>query len=211
MRRVLLLVAAAAFCVTGASAQRRASVPYAGRWDLTLDTPEGNYPSWIEVSEKDGTVQVLVVGREGSLHGSDHVRLDPRASTSPALNETAVVMGDKTVASELSFTTLENFGGKAGQTQWQIDSDGGKLTGVQKRPDGIGAAIHGERAPALKRKAPAAWTTPEPLFNGTDLTGWQPLGSALDSHESQPGPIYLQGDHTGGMKFRNITVSLPAK
>ena len=33
-------------------------------------------------------------------------------------------------------------------------------------------------------------------------------GGALDSRESEPGPIYLQGDHTGGLKFRNITVSV---
>jgi hypothetical protein len=33
-------------------------------------------------------------------------------------------------------------------------------------------------------------------------------GGALDSREADPGPIYLQGDHTGGLKFRNITVSL---
>jgi hypothetical protein len=34
-------------------------------------------------------------------------------------------------------------------------------------------------------------------------------GGALDSNESEPGPFYLQGDHTAGMKFRNITVSEP--
>ncbi len=34
-------------------------------------------------------------------------------------------------------------------------------------------------------------------------------GGALDSNESEPGPFYLQGDHTGGMKYRNITVSVP--
>ena len=34
-------------------------------------------------------------------------------------------------------------------------------------------------------------------------------GGALDSHEGEPGPIYLQGDHTGGMKYRNITISVP--
>src|SRR5262249_42695189 len=33
-------------------------------------------------------------------------------------------------------------------------------------------------------------------------------GGALDSNESEPGPFYLQGDHTGGMKYRNITVSV---
>jgi hypothetical protein len=34
-------------------------------------------------------------------------------------------------------------------------------------------------------------------------------GGALDSHEAEPGPLYLQGDHTGGLKFRAITISLP--
>lgn len=34
-------------------------------------------------------------------------------------------------------------------------------------------------------------------------------GGALDSNEAEPGPFYIQGDHTGGMKYRNITVALP--
>jgi hypothetical protein len=38
-----------------------------------------------------------------------------------------------------------------------------------------------------------------------------PTGGALDSNEGEPGPLFLQGDHTGGMKYRNITVQLPKK
>jgi hypothetical protein len=34
-------------------------------------------------------------------------------------------------------------------------------------------------------------------------------GGALDSDEGEPGPFYIQGDHTGGMKYRNITIQLP--
>jgi hypothetical protein len=34
-------------------------------------------------------------------------------------------------------------------------------------------------------------------------------GGALDSREDEPGPIYLQGDHTGGLKYRNITIAAP--
>jgi hypothetical protein len=34
-------------------------------------------------------------------------------------------------------------------------------------------------------------------------------GGAMDSAEGEPGPFYLQGDHTGGMQFRNITISVP--
>jgi hypothetical protein len=36
-------------------------------------------------------------------------------------------------------------------------------------------------------------------------------GGALNSHEAMPGPIYIQGDHTGGMKYRNITISVPER
>jgi len=32
-------------------------------------------------------------------------------------------------------------------------------------------------------------------------------GGAIDSREGEPGPIYLQGDHSGGLKYRNIAVS----
>jgi hypothetical protein len=34
-------------------------------------------------------------------------------------------------------------------------------------------------------------------------------GGALDADEGKPGPFYIQGDHTGGLQFRNITVSVP--
>ena len=36
-------------------------------------------------------------------------------------------------------------------------------------------------------------------------------GGALDANEGQPGPFYIQGDHTGGLRFRNISVSVPKK
>jgi hypothetical protein len=34
-------------------------------------------------------------------------------------------------------------------------------------------------------------------------------GGALNANEGEPGPFYIQGDHTGGLMFRNITVSTP--
>ena len=36
-------------------------------------------------------------------------------------------------------------------------------------------------------------------------------GGALDSREGDPGPLYIQGDHTGGMKYRNITIAVPQR
>ena len=45
------------------------------------------------------------------------------------------------------------------------------------------------------------------VINNQEIPGI--TGGALDSHEGEPGPIYLQGDHTG-VEFRKITV-IPAK
>ena len=36
-------------------------------------------------------------------------------------------------------------------------------------------------------------------------------GGAIDSNEGAPGPLLIQGDHTGGMKYRNIQISVPKK
>jgi hypothetical protein len=36
-------------------------------------------------------------------------------------------------------------------------------------------------------------------------------GGALDANEGEPGPFYIQGDHTGGITYRNITISVPKK
>jgi hypothetical protein len=36
-------------------------------------------------------------------------------------------------------------------------------------------------------------------------------GGALDANEGEPGPFYIQGDHTGGLSFRNVTVSVPQR
>jgi len=286
-----------------------AAQPFAGRWDLTVTTPKDTYPSWMEVTESGGQPQVRVVGRVASVHPATDVKLD---------------------GSHLSFTTAEWLDGQIKVT-WEFHAAGGKLTGTQKRADGVEGQIAGARAPALKRKAPVAWTKPESLFDGKDTNGWEPddpshnhwvaqdgelvdqaaganlrttrkfgdfklhieyncpnggnsgvylrgryevqvlydksdklhdmgsiygflapavdvapqpghwesydvtlvgrtvtvvrngqttidrqeipgiTGGAIDSREGEPGPIYLQGDHTGGMKYRNITISVPQR
>ena len=51
--------------------------------------------------------------------------------------------------------------------------------------------------------------------NGTTIINAKQIegitGGALDADEGKPGPFYIQGDHTGGLKFRNITVAEPKK
>ncbi len=89
--------------------------------------------------------------------------------------------------------------------------------------NGFGYAIYG----FLQAKAPAPCTLGEwcsyditlvgrkatLAVNGTTLVENQEIpgitGGALDSHEGEPGPIYFQGDHTGGIRYRNIRISTP--
>jgi len=299
---LLLLSASAAFC----------AAPLAGRWDLTITAAGQTYPSWMEVSDAG---EVRIVGRVASVHP---------------------VQGTKLEGNHLQFTSMEYFGKQIKMT-WDITQNGSKLTGTQTRDNGTVGELTGERAPKLDRKPPSAWTAPEPLFNGRDLTGWEPIvteqgkppenhykaiagelvneapganirttrkfqdfklhleyncpadgnsgvylrgryefqveyepsghngpangmgsiygflapqkevparpgqwetldvtlvgryvtvvrdgvitmdnleipgisGGALNSHEGEPNSLYIQGDHTGGMKYRNITISVP--
>ncbi|HLG98035.1 MAG TPA: DUF1080 domain-containing protein [Bryobacteraceae bacterium] len=278
--------------------------PFSGRWDLTMTRDQESYPDWMEFAEEGPSGVVRVVGRTGSVHPAKDV---------------------KAAGSHLTFTSSEG--------AWDLTATGHKLVGHLRGNDGD-VQVSGASAPALKRAAPAAWGTPEPLFDGKDLAGWEVddpsktywsaqngelrnekgganirttrkfddfklhieyncppggnsgvylrgryevqveyeppakndqfhrigsiygfiapaaelpkrpgewesydvtlvgrtvtvirdgvkiidqqeipgiTGGALDSHEADPGPIYLQGDHTGGLRYRNITISLPQR
>ena len=279
--------------------------PFVGRWDLTMVTPQATYPSWIEFADEGPAGVVRVVGRTGSVHPGNDVKVQ---------------------GSHLTFASPEG--------TWEVTASGHKLSGVQHQPKGGDVQFSGVPAPTLKRAAPAAWLAAEPLFDGKDLNGWEAdepsknhwsaqngelrndkgganirttrkfddfklhieyncpqggnsgvylrgryevqveyeppekndqfhgmgsiygfiapsaevpkhpgqwesydvtlvgrtvtvvrdgvkiideqeipgiTGGALDSHEAEPGPLYLQGDHTGGLRYRNITISLPKR
>ena len=283
--------------------------PFLGRWDLTVTSPRGVANQWMEIVEKDGKLDGRIQPGGGAVRPIAAAKMD---------------------GTHLIITVAP--AGRGPETTWDLTADGDKVSGVQKRGDAASdTQIAGVRAPELKRPMPKAWTTPEPLFNGKDLTGWEPVnnpdrasgwcedgtllnqdrgsnirttrkfddfklhievncpehcnsgiylrgryeiqvgteggtnpshemgavygyyaaavamplefrqlagvrhnlvgrnvtvvrngvkihdnqeipgitGGALDSHEAEPGPIFLQGDHDGGMKYRNITISVP--
>jgi hypothetical protein len=84
-------------------------------------------------------------------------------------------------------------------------------------------SIYGRIAPKVELpRTPGAWETFDvqlvgrtltEVRNGVTIIDAQQIegitGGALDANEAQPGPFYIQGDHTGGLKFRNITISVP--
>jgi hypothetical protein len=281
--------------------------PFLGRWDITVTTPQGvTYPDWIEVTEPGGSPAALIQPRAGGAGPAKDVKAD---------------------GNHLTLT-------RAPGVTWDVTLQGDHFTGAEKRGDKVLGNLAGVRAPKLDRPMPKVWTDPEPLFNGKDLTGWEPdnpsinhwvakdgelvneahganlrttrkfddfklhieyncpdkgnsgvylrgryevqveyepagtndkfhsmgaiysflapsvelpkkpgqwesydvtlvgrrvtiirdgvktidnqeipgpTGGALDSHEAEPGPFYIQGDHTGGLRYRNITISVPKK
>jgi hypothetical protein len=102
---------------------------------------------------------------------------------------------------------------------------------VEYEPEGVEdkfhrmGAIYGMAAvTADVPRTPGQWETFDITFvgrrvtvvrNGVTVINDQELagitGGALDSKEGEPGPFYIQGDHTGGIKFRNITVATPLR
>jgi hypothetical protein len=48
-----------------------------------------------------------------------------------------------------------------------------------------------------------------PIMSNQEIPGI--TGGALDSNEGAPGSFNLQGNHSGGIKFRNITIALPKR
>jgi hypothetical protein len=293
-------------------ARSKGTNPFLGRWDLNVTTPDASYPGWMEIVEKDGKLEGRFQPRGGSVRPASSVAVEGSRLT----------------------LTLSPAVGKRPAVVWEVTAKDHQIAGVQKRGDTVLGRFTGTPAPALKRRAPKAWTNPESLFNGKDLTGWEPdnpatnhwiarngellnetkganlrstrkfddfklhvefncpedgnsgvylrgryeiqveyvpagredkyhmmgsiygylapavesprtpgqwesfdvtlvgryvtiarngvitidnqeipgiTGAALDSNEGLPGPFYIQGDHTGGMKYRNITISLPKR
>jgi hypothetical protein len=112
----------------------------------------GQRATWLGVTDREGKLEVWFQPTGGNLYEIKDFKLDGAHLT---LN--------------------------LGAMTWELDAAGGKLSGVQKRGDNS-VQLTGVRAPELKRSAPKAWTSPEPLFNGKDLDGWAPLGNPANSH-----------------------------
>jgi len=106
-----------------------------------------------------------------------------------------------------------------GRYELQIEDDV-KPEGSTMRTGGV----YGFLAPSPEQpRKPGKWQSYDITLVGRMLTVKQNgrliidnqeipgiTGGALDSHEGQPGPIYLQGSEAGHVAFRNITIT-PAK
>ncbi len=151
--------------------------PFVGRWDFTRAASTGVGANWLGITEKDGNLAVWFQPTGGHVIPLSDVKQN---------------------GSHLTLVTSPASAGNPATT-WELDAAGGKLTGVQKRGDET-EPLTGLPAPALKRTPPKSWTAPESLFNGRDLTGWEPIGSAANSHWIVKNGVLRNEEHGANLK-----------
>ena len=128
-----------------------------GRWDITITTPGGPRPSWLEV-ERSG--RDAVVGRFVGISGSARpISL-------------VVATGDS-----FHFSIPPQW--EEGTADLAVEGriQGKRLAGSMTFPDGKKYEWTGIRAPRLDRKTAPSWGAPISLLHANDLTGWHATGT----------------------------------
>jgi len=150
------------FASAGVTAAPNAANPFVGRWDITLTTAKETLPDWLGVSEKAGKLEIWY---------------------QPPTANVYLVKDYKLNGSHLTLRLEKGI-------TWELDAVGDKLIGAQKRGSSVQGKVEGVRAAALSRDGVPAWTAPEPLFNGRDLTGWEPTSrSSTSMWEARDGEL----------------------
>lgn len=158
MQKMLLMALLSAGLTFTASGQDAKT--FLGRWDMTVTPATGNpWPQWMELTEKDGKIEGRVQPRGGAWR--------------PILG--AQLSGSKMVV-------MISAAGRGPAVNWELTSvSKDKIAGVEKRGENDGPKLEGDRAPLLDRKMPKKWTKARPIFNGKDLTGWEPIGNVSNN------------------------------
>jgi len=138
--------------------------PYIGQWALTIP---GGGPGWLGVEEADGQLQASILWGGGSV----------KPVTS------AKVEGDRLVITRVQVERRGTAKGKriTETIMATLSGDNMKLVTVKARPDGSEfgrAEFTGRRTPPLPPRpdlSKVRFGEPITLFNGKDLSGWQPL------------------------------------
>jgi hypothetical protein len=128
-----------------------------GRWDISIATPDGEKPSWLEV-EQSGRDQL--VGRFVGVVGS------ARPISMIAVN------GDS-----LSFAIPYQWEDGNGNLSVRGKVQGSGLSGSMTFPDGKTYSWTAVRAPRLDGRPTPAWGKPIHLLHANDLGGWHPSGT----------------------------------
>jgi hypothetical protein len=151
---LVLVLGFLAFPLAGLMVPVGASQDITGRWDLTIGPADNSYPSWLEVSRKDGQLAGRFVGRVGSARSIKQIAFE-----NSRLTFSLPVQYEK-FKTDMSFEAT-------------LSPAGDKLTGKTRSEEGAELTWVGVRAPALAKPKSVRWGAPITLFNGKDLTGWK--------------------------------------
>jgi hypothetical protein len=133
--------------------------PFAGKWGFTVTGPTSTSAYWLGITDNSGSLDVWYQPSGGNV----------------------LKMKDfKAEGSHLSLTVAAATATNPA-TIWELDATGGKLTGTINNGT-KSTPITGLAEPDLKRAEPKSWSKPEAMFNGKDLTGWEPIGNVANNH-----------------------------
>jgi hypothetical protein len=155
MKRLFLLTLCSSLLAGVSYAQ---SNPFIGRWGFDVPTPNGIGANWLGVSQKGGALDIWFQPTGGHVFQVKDYKLN---------------------GSHLSLTIAAGEGNRP--MIWELDARDGKLVGTEKRGTRT-VDLTGKPEPALDRSEPASWGTPQPLFDGKDLNGWEPIGNVSQNH-----------------------------
>jgi hypothetical protein len=133
--------------------------PFLGRWNFNIQTPAGQRASWLGISERGGKLEVWYQPTGGNVFRLEDVKIE----------------GGKLILN------ISASGPNRPAVVWELERRGDRLVGQARRGDMV-TPLEGKPAPALQRPEPRQWSEPLPLFNGRDLSGWEPAGNPANSH-----------------------------
>jgi hypothetical protein len=158
MRNVFTGLLLAGAIAVSALAQSSDSA-FVGRWGFDVKTRSGVGANWLGVKKVGGGLDIWFQPTGGHVYQIKDFKVN---------------------GSHLTMTVAPAANGHPAMT-WDLQVEGGKLKGVQKRGDQT-MELSGFREPELKHAAPKAWSKPVALFNGKNLDGWEPIGNIANNH-----------------------------
>jgi hypothetical protein len=148
--------------------------PFVGRWGFNMPS---NRASWLGITENNSQLEVWYQPTGGNVYQVKEVK-----EAGSRLSLTVVAANDRRPA-----------------VIWELEVSGDSMKGQQVRA-GVSTQLAGIRAPKLDRPVPKNWTKAEPLFNGRDLTGWEPMGDAKNSHWIVKDSLLVNEDHGANLR-----------
>jgi len=134
-----LLLSARAYSQAGKSEKSPSSSSaeaYLGRWDLTLEAPDREYPSWLELHQEGGQLKAQMVSRWGNARPLPKVELSN---------------------GHLTFVSPKEEEERPDDMVFEGTLVGNILSGTTSGPKGTTWQWTGQRAPALKRATAPEW------------------------------------------------------